>query len=176
MPAAAGDMLQPETSRSTSRKSAATRPPESSSNAALALKCGRRRVREVARARSARCERRENERHLHEEDRLPAEQLRQDAAGARPEAPRRGRPQPPRCAPRGPPPVVSASSSRAATTTNAAPDRLDATCATSSSNDVASPHASEAPAKISAPATNARRGRRRATNAAGTRDRARARG
>ncbi len=41
MPAAAGDMPQPETSRSTRRKSAATRPPERKSNAALALRCGR---------------------------------------------------------------------------------------------------------------------------------------
>ena len=35
--------------------------------------------------RQDRHERHERERHLHEEDRLPAEQLRQDAARARPE-------------------------------------------------------------------------------------------
>ena len=65
-------------------------------------------------------------------------------------------------------PVVSARRSSAATTTNAAPTAWTQRAATSSSNDPASPQASDAAAKTRAPATNAGRGRRRATNAAGT--------
>ena len=89
-PAVAGDMPQPDTSRSTRRKSAATRPPERKSSAALALRCGRPAGTRGpalggAPERHERYERRKRERHLHEEDRSPAEQLGQDAAGARPE-------------------------------------------------------------------------------------------
>ena len=89
-PAVAGDIPQPETSRSTSRKSAATRPPERKSSAAFALRCGRpgetrERALDGPAERKERRKWRESERYLHEEDRPPAEQLGQDAARARPE-------------------------------------------------------------------------------------------
>ena len=67
-------------------------------------------------------------------------------------------------------PAVCRSRPIAAVTTSAAPAACTQRAASSTSNDGASPHASEAAAKTAVPATNAVRGRRRATNAAGTHD------
>ena len=87
IPAAAGDIPQPFTSRSTSRNSAATSPPERSSSAAFAPSvrpAGRRGQRPRDHAPDGR-QRQQRERHLHEEDRPPAERLGQDPADRRPE-------------------------------------------------------------------------------------------
>ena len=81
-PAASGSRRQPLISRITSRKNAATSAPETSSNATFAPTCGRstgpgsggtRMPRSVSSARS-------DHGRLDEEDRLPAEQLRENAA------------------------------------------------------------------------------------------------
>ena len=86
-PAAAGDIPHPSTRRSTTRKSAATRPPATRSSAAFAVIDGRPGgSRHGPSAHSARREQQhQRERHLREEDRLPAEQLREDSSGGRPE-------------------------------------------------------------------------------------------
>ena len=103
-PAAAGDMRQPETSRSTSRKSAATRPPESRSNAAFALRCGLPGDSREGCASDVesqdRHERHERERHLHEEDRLSSRAAPSRCRPRPARTPRRGCRRQPRRAPR----------------------------------------------------------------------------
>ena len=87
-PAAAGDIPQPSTSSSTTRKSAATSPPATRSSASVRgdrRTSGGSRDRSRLRRRAAASRRTSATRHLREEDRLPAEELRQDPAGGRAE-------------------------------------------------------------------------------------------
>ena len=86
-PAAAGDIPQPSTRRRTTRKSAATRPPATRSSAAFAVdrRPPRRRRHGAGGDVAHRNQQREGQRHLHEEDRLPAQELRQDPSGGGPE-------------------------------------------------------------------------------------------
>ena len=159
-PAVAGDMPQPETSRSTRRKSAATRPPERKSSAAFALRCGRpadargRSSAVALRVASVTSGTRASGTCTRKIDLQPSSSVKMPPAPG------------PNAAPRMPAatqmraacallPVVSASRSSAATTTNAAPTAWTQRAATSSSNDPASPQASDAAAKTTAPATKA---------------------
>ena len=167
-PAWSGSSRQPLMSRITSRKSAATSAPETS----IA-----RRLPEVRplqwskRGREAdsieRRQRQQEQRRLHDEDRLPPEQLGEDPARSSPHA-----------APRIPAkaqiraagasaPIAAASSPSAAQTT-AAPATPWTVGRRRARRTKANAHVSEAAAKTTAPAAKTGVARRRATNAAGS--------
>ena len=173
-PAAAGDMPQPSTSRRTSRKSAATSPPESRSTAAFAFRAGRpaalRAVsicspRRATRGRSASgtCTRKI--------DSQPSTSVRIPPRAGPSAAPKMPAATHSRTA-RPLAPSVNARSPSAAVTSNAAPTACAMRAPTRTSKDGASPQAREAAAKTRVPVAKTARGALRATKAAGSATRA----
>ena len=177
MPAAAGDIPQPSTRSRTTRKSAATRPPATSSSAPFAVSDGRparARVGLPVAPRAATSSASASGTCTRKIDSQPRSCVRMPPSAGPSAAPstpaatqiRRALASLPRsCARR----------SSAAVTSSAAPTACTQRAPTSTSNDGARPQASDAAAKTRLPATNASRGRRRATYAAGTASTARTR-
>ncbi len=176
-PARAGDIPQPSTSSSTTRKSAATRPAESRKSAAFAATCGRSAGsgRRCARSpRTAVSVASATGTWARKIDSQPKSSVRTPPSAGPSAAPATPAVTQMRAA-RASLPVTSDSRSSAAVTRNAAPAACTQRAPTRLPKVGASPHASDAAANTSTPETNAPRGRRRATNAAGTASSANAR-
>ena len=169
-PAAAGDIPHPSTRRSTTRKSAATRPPATRSSAAFAVIDGLPAGAGTGRAPTPRAASNNTSASgtcARKIDSHPSSCVRIPPAAGPSAAPSTPAATQVRSAASSLPSACERRSS-AAVTSSAAPSAWTHRAPTSTSNEGASPHASDATAKTTTPTMNASRGRLLETYAAGT--------